>query len=60
VRDVVLTADEVRELTSSWLTSPAPPLGRIGPTDWIAAHGEELGRRWASELARNYRPGSGS
>jgi uncharacterized protein YbjT (DUF2867 family) len=60
VRDVVLTADEVRELTSSWLTSAAPPLGRIGPTDWIAAHGEELGRRWASELARNYRPGSGS
>jgi uncharacterized protein YbjT (DUF2867 family) len=57
VRDVVLTRDEVRELTSSWLTSAAPPLGRIGPTDWIAAHGEELGRRWASELARNYRPG---
>jgi uncharacterized protein YbjT (DUF2867 family) len=56
VRDVVLTPDEVRELTSSWLTSDAPPLGRIGPTAWIAAHGDELGRQWASELARNYRP----
>jgi len=60
VRDVVLTPDEVRELTSSFLTSGAPPLGRIGPTAWIAAHGEELGRHWASELARNYGPAAAS
>jgi NADH dehydrogenase len=55
VGDVVLRRDEVRELTTSFLTSDAPPLGRIAPTRWIAEHGAVLGRRWASELARNYR-----
>jgi len=58
VRDVVLTPDEVRELTSSFLTSAAPPLGRISVSTWIAEHGDSLGRRWSSELARNYGPSS--
>jgi uncharacterized protein YbjT (DUF2867 family) len=55
VRDVVLTGDEIRELTSSLLTSHERPLGTIRLTDWVREHGHELGRRWASELARNYR-----
>jgi uncharacterized protein YbjT (DUF2867 family) len=55
VRDVVLTADEIRELTSSLLTSHEPPLGTIRLGDWVAANADVLGRRWASELARNYR-----
>lgn len=55
VRDVVLTADEIRELTSSLLTSTEPPLGTIRITDWVPAHAASLGRIWASELARNYR-----
>lgn len=55
VRDVVLTRDEIRELTSSLLTSPEPPLGTIRVTDWVRANAGTLGRRWASELARNYR-----
>lgn len=55
VRDVVLTGDEIRELTSSLLTSAQPPLGSIRITDWVAAHADRLGRRWSSELARNYR-----
>jgi uncharacterized protein YbjT (DUF2867 family) len=54
VRDVVLTADEIRELTSSLLTSHEPPLGTIRLSDWVAANGDALGRRWSSELARNY------
>lgn len=54
VRDVVLTGDEIRELTSSLLTSHQPPLGTIRVTDWVRANAESLGRRWASELARNY------
>lgn len=54
VGDVVLRRDEVRELTSSFLTSDQPPLGRISPTAWIAERGPTLGRRWSSELARNY------
>lgn len=55
VRDVVLTRDEIRELTSSLLTSHQPPLGTIHVTDWVRANADTLGRRWASELARNYR-----
>ena len=55
VRDVVLTADEIRELTSSLLTSAQPPLGTIRVSDWVHEHADSLGRRWSSELARNYR-----
>jgi uncharacterized protein YbjT (DUF2867 family) len=55
VRDVVLTGDEIRELTSSLLTSHQAPLGTIRATEWIRSNADELGLRWASELARNYR-----
>ncbi len=54
VGDVVLTRDEVRELTSGFLTSRDPPRGRIRFGDWVAANGATLGRRWSSELARNF------
>ncbi|HLX33898.1 MAG TPA: NAD-dependent epimerase/dehydratase family protein [Candidatus Limnocylindrales bacterium] len=59
VRDVVLTRDELTELTSSFLTSAQPGLGTIRITDWVPAHADELGRRWSSELARNYRIAAG-
>jgi uncharacterized protein YbjT (DUF2867 family) len=55
VRDVVLTRDEIRELTSSLLTSHEPPLGTIHISDWVPANAALLGRRWSSELGRNYR-----
>jgi NADH dehydrogenase len=55
VNDVVLTRDEIRELSSGWLSSPDPPLGRIDFRRWVMANGPRLGRRWSSELARNYR-----
>jgi hypothetical protein len=60
VRDVVLTRDEIRELTSSLLTSQQPPLGTIRISDWVRDHAGELGRRWSSELQRNYRLPSSS
>ncbi|HEX8025416.1 MAG TPA: hypothetical protein VF484_04340, partial [Candidatus Limnocylindrales bacterium] len=55
VRDVVLTPDEITELTTSFLTSKEPPNGEIRISDWVPAHAAELGRRWSSELERNYR-----
>ena len=55
VRDVVLTRDEIRELTSSLLTSREPARGEIRLSDWLPANAATLGRRWSSELARNYR-----
>ena len=54
VRDVVLTRNELRELMSSLLTSSQPPRGRICLSEWLPDHAAGLGRRWASELARNY------
>lgn len=55
LRDVVLTRHELLELSSGLLTSYAPPLGRISFGPWVVANADTLGRRWASELARNYR-----
>jgi nucleoside-diphosphate-sugar epimerase len=54
VHDVVLTRHEITELTSGFLTSKEPPRGTIRASAWIAEHGDELGRRWASELKRNF------
>jgi nucleoside-diphosphate-sugar epimerase len=55
VHDVVLTRDEIRELTSSLLTSHEPPRGAIRLSEWLPANAATLGRHWSSELARNYR-----
>jgi uncharacterized protein YbjT (DUF2867 family) len=55
VRDVVLTSDEVLELTSSFLTSSEPPRGTTRISAWLSANAATLGRHWSSELARNYR-----
>jgi NADH dehydrogenase len=55
VRDVMLTRDEVTELTASLLVSSHAPLGRIGLAAWADAHGSELGRSYHSELDRHFR-----
>ena len=55
VRDVMLTRDEVTELTASLLVSAQPPTGRIGLPAWASAHADELGRRYHSDLDRHYR-----
>jgi len=55
VRDVMLTGDEITELTASLLVSAQPPAGRIGLPAWASAHADELGRSYHSELDRHYR-----
>jgi uncharacterized protein YbjT (DUF2867 family) len=54
-RDVVLTADEVEGLRASLLVSAQPPLGRESFCEWLEGSGSKLGRRYVSELARNFR-----
>jgi len=57
VRDTVLTRDEITELMSSYLASKSTPQGNT-PThfsDWIDSHAATVGRRWSSELDRNFR-----
>jgi nucleoside-diphosphate-sugar epimerase len=54
VRDVVLTADEIRGLTSGLLVSHRPALGRISFVEWLGENGSTLGRAYANELDRHF------
>jgi uncharacterized protein YbjT (DUF2867 family) len=55
VRDVVLTADEIRGLTSGLLVSHQPALGRVSFIAWLQENGPTLGRGYANELDRHFR-----
>jgi NADH dehydrogenase len=54
VRDVIVTRDELTALGRSLITSDEPPRGSERFSDWLAANGHELGRRYTSELRRNF------
>ncbi|MDP8904614.1 MAG: NAD(P)H-binding protein [Chloroflexota bacterium] len=54
VRDVVLTRDELRELMAGLLVSRARPTCPTRFSEWIERRGAQVGRRYASELARNF------
>ena len=56
LRDVVLTPDEIRGLTSGLLASHAPPIGRIAFTAWLEEHSPSIGRSYANELQRHFSP----
>jgi uncharacterized protein YbjT (DUF2867 family) len=55
LRDVVLTRDELRALGAGLLVSERARPARIPFRAWVAEHGSELGRRYVSELGRNFR-----
>jgi NADH dehydrogenase len=55
VRDVVLTADEIRGLTSGLLVSHQPALGHISFLEWLNEHRPTLGGSYANELDRHFR-----
>ena len=55
MRDMALTHDEVVGLMDGLLTSQAAPTGTTRLSDWLAENGDGLGRRYVSELRRNYR-----
>ena len=55
VGDVVLTRDEITELTSELLVSAEPPTCPTRFGEWLARRPERVGRRYSSEIARNYR-----
>lgn len=58
LRDVILTREETLGLMDSLLVSHDPPTARDSFRDWVDANGDQLGRRYVSELARNYRHGT--
>jgi uncharacterized protein YbjT (DUF2867 family) len=55
VRDVVLTADEIRGLTAGLLVSHQPALGRVSFREWLQENAPTLGREYANELDRHFR-----
>ena len=56
LRDTLLTRDEYRAMADGLADSAAPPAGDIVFTDWAAEHGADLGRDYANELDRHFRP----
>jgi uncharacterized protein YbjT (DUF2867 family) len=55
VRDVVLTADEIRGLAAGLLVSHRPALGSVSFLEWLKENGSTLGRTYANELDRHFR-----
>ena len=55
MRDGALTRDEVVGLMAGLLLTPgAAPSGTTRLAEWLAENGDGLGRRYVSELRRNY------
>ncbi len=55
LRDVLLTREEFDSMAEGLADSDAPATGQISLADWLARHGDSLGRRYASELDRHFR-----
>jgi len=55
LRDTLLTADEYRSMAAGLADSATPATGTVAVTDWVREHGDELGRRYASELDLHFR-----
>lgn len=53
--DVLLTRPEIDALMDGLLATGSPPVGTTRLTAWAKEHADELGRRYASELARRRR-----
>jgi len=52
VHDVVVTREEIDGLMADLLCVDAPAAGSTRLSDWAKQHADQLGRRYASELAR--------
>lgn len=55
LRDVVVTRDELDALEAGLLVSHEPPRGQDRFEEWLAQNADDLGRRYASEVGRNFR-----
>jgi uncharacterized protein YbjT (DUF2867 family) len=56
VGDMLLTRDELDDLMHDILFSHEPPHGRTRLTDWLPSNRDQIGRSYASEIERHYRP----
>jgi NADH dehydrogenase len=51
---VVLTWEEYRGLMGNLLAPEGPASGSTRLSEWLSAHKESVGKRYASEVARHY------
>jgi uncharacterized protein YbjT (DUF2867 family) len=54
LHDVLLTADEYRAMAAGLADTDGPATGPTLVSEWLAAHGEVLGLRYANELGRHF------
>jgi NADH dehydrogenase len=54
VRDVVLTWEEYQGLMSNLLAPEGQSTGETRLSNWLSENGEQIGRQYASEVARHY------
>jgi NADH dehydrogenase len=55
LHDVLLTREEYQAMADGLADTDGPATGRIALTHWLTAHGDTLGRHYASELDRHFR-----
>ena len=54
LRDVILTPDEYWAMANGLADTDGPATGTIALSEWLAAHGDTLGLRYANELERHF------
>jgi uncharacterized protein YbjT (DUF2867 family) len=54
LHDVLLTRDEYQAMAHGLADTDGPATGQIRLSDWLTAHREDLGRRYANELTRHF------
>ena len=60
LRDILLTGAEYASMAAGMADSAGPATGSVVFTEWVQEHGSELGRRYANELDRHFRPAAGA
>ena len=56
LRDVLLTGDEYRAMSDGLADTDGPATGTISVSDWIRGHADTLGRTYANEIERHFKP----
>jgi len=54
VRDIVLTWEEYQGLMGNLLAPQGPSTGEVRLSQWLAEHYQQVGRQYASEVARHF------
>ena len=54
IRATILTPDEYWAMANGLADTDGPATGTIALSEWLAAHGDTLGLRYANELERHF------